>query len=351
MQNKFWRTVIAVFAAMLVLTSAAAAAKKPVALDYFQISTLKENGNEILRVEIGSDSAASFQYDVSTKPYLKRQVIVDIKDSRPKKIKRETDPKSSLVNLVTVTEGENRSTRVAVNMVGAVLYGSYKVYALDADAKAKKPARIVIDIKATPDDDYAAAGAEGAKGHTVVIDPGHGGSDTGAIGPSGVTEKEVALAVAKKVRSSLAASGANVIMTRETDRDVYGPDASANQELQARVNAQLRVPSSEIFVSIHCNAFTNPATHGMETYCFSGSSNGYRLAALLNEELAKAGGLENRGVRTANFYVLKYSSVPAALVELAFITNPAEEKLLASNEWQNKAASAIAKAIGRYFSR
>ena len=88
----------------------------------------------------------------------------------------------------------------------------------------------------------------------------------------------------------------------------------------------------------------------METYYYAGSPRGEQLATLLNEELEKAGGLFNRGVKTANFYVIKHSSMPATLAELAFVTNPKEEQLLSSPAYQMKLAEGIARAISRYFS-
>lgn len=88
----------------------------------------------------------------------------------------------------------------------------------------------------------------------------------------------------------------------------------------------------------------------METYYYAGSPRGERIATLVNEELEKAGGLFNRGVKTANFYVIKHSSMPATLAELAFITNAREEQLLSNAQYQMKLAEAIARAIGRYFS-
>ena len=140
-------------------------------------------------------------------------------------------------------------------------------------------------------------------------------------------------------------------MTRDTDKDVYGWDATASQELQARVNVGERMPGAEIFISVHINAFSNPNAHGMETYYYGGSSGGKRLASLINQELQEAGGLFNRGVKTANFYVIKHSSMPATLLELAFITNPREERLLADADYQQKLAQAIARGVARYFGR
>ncbi len=87
----------------------------------------------------------------------------------------------------------------------------------------------------------------------------------------------------------------------------------------------------------------------METYYYASSSRGKRLAALLNEELEKAGGLLNRGVKTANFYVLKHTNVPASLIELGFISNYREERMLNTDSYQQKLAGAVARAIARFF--
>ena len=184
-------------------------------------------------------------------------------------------------------------------------------------------------------------------GRVIVIDPGHGGSDRGAVGPSGLTEKEVTLSVALKTEEKLLDAGAEVIMTRRTDRDVASPNASNTAELGARVATAPR--DAEVFISIHCNAFSNPNSNGMETFYYSGSPDGYRLAALLNEELQYYGGLNNRGIKSANFYVIKHTHCPSSLIELGFITNYEEESLLANDEYQEKLAQAIVAAINRFF--
>ena len=184
-------------------------------------------------------------------------------------------------------------------------------------------------------------------GRTVTLDAGHGGSDNGAIGPSGVKEKEVTLAVALKVERILAEQGAQVIMTRRTDIDVASPYASNTQELQARVDY---AGGADIFISIHCNAFSTPSSNGMETFYGTSNSDSYRLAALLNEELLRYGGLNNRGVKSANFYVIKHTTCPSSLIELGFVTNYEEERLLASDDYQEKLAQAIVAAINRFFS-
>ena len=227
---------------------------------------------------------------------------------------------------------------------------NYRVYTAEPDRQSHKPYRLVIDLLVPQTQGGSVLSIAGLTGHAIVLDPGHGGSDSGAVGPTGVMEKTVTLAVAKKVQDILEKSGARTIMTRTTDVDVYAPNDTAAQELQARCNVANFTPGAELFVSIHCNAFSNPAAGGMETYYYAPSDQGQRLAALLNEEVEKAGGLLNRGVKTANFYVIKHTNVPASLIELGFVTNEREEQLLNSESYQTTLAEAIARAIARYFS-
>lgn len=312
-------------------------------LNYLKVYETEVAGKEALRIEIGFDKDG-LDYNVFTRPYLKKQVVIDLPNTRPDDVKETTKLKSELAKSVTIKEIESHHTQVAVDLTGPVVEGVYQVHEEKADRKRKLPHRIVIDIFAEPQGETV----EGVSGRNIVIDPGHGGSDTGAIGPDGVTEKSVTLAVSKKLENILTASGAKVTMTREVDADVYGRGASDAQELQARVDVGERA-HSEIFVSVHCNAFSSAYSHGMETYYCYGSRRGERLASLINEELESAGGLMNRGVKTANFYVLRHSSMPATLLELGFVTNPEEEALLADDEYQKKLAKAIALGIARYF--
>ena len=187
------------------------------------------------------------------------------------------------------------------------------------------------------------------KNKIITIDPGHGGSDAGAVGPNGYTEKEGAFAISQKVASILNQSGAKVVMTRDSDVDVYGPNASARNELQARVDVGNNA-NSDIFVSIHCNAFVNPAANGTQTFYYGSSYQGQRLAQSIQEKMIEANGLRDRGISTCNFYVVKHSYMPAVLIETAFITNYDEEALLSDDEWQTTMAKAIAEGINEYFS-
>ena len=273
-------------------------------------------------------------------------LIVDLYNTMPGRINKIAGKSvaADTIEKITVGEFKINQTRITFKLKNALDENNCDISLQPANRAEKKSARVVIDIAK---DNVISEENFSVEDKVVVIDAGHGGSDKGAVGLNGVTEKSVTLAVALKVERLLQESGAKVIMTRRTDIDVASASASDVQELQARVNKT--PPSADIFISIHCNAFSNPKSNGMETLYYSGSRAGRKLAELLNEELANYGGRLNRGVKVANFYVLKHSNCPASLVELAFVTNPTEESLLADESYQQELAKAIAVAVNRYF--
>lgn len=192
--------------------------------------------------------------------------------------------------------------------------------------------------------------SHGIKGKTVIVDAGHGGTDCGAIGASGIYEKDITLAIAKELQKQLIAEGATVLMTRTTDRDVSRQkDASDRIELADRVVVAERL-QADVFISIHLNSFSSPDIGGVETYYYEGSLSGERLAYAVQKSLMMQFDLKDRGIKTANFYLLKNSSMPSILTELAFISNPREEKLLTSPDAQVLFAQAILTGLKQYFS-
>lgn len=174
----------------------------------------------------------------------------------------------------------------------------------------------------------------------VMIDPGHGGKDPGAIGPTGAYEADVNLLVAKKV-AVLLQPVVSAGLTRKTD---IGLGSSVSADLIARSNMANQA-GADVFVSIHCNSAVDATAHGTETHCYPGSVKGAVLAQCLQDRLVPALGLTDRGTKESNFAVLRQSKMPAALVELAFISNSVEEKLLQSEDFQDRAALAIAQGI------
>ncbi len=180
----------------------------------------------------------------------------------------------------------------------------------------------------------------------VVLDAGHGGSDPGASGDY-LKEKDVTLAVAMKAGQLLEAEGIKVIYTRTDDTFVGLVDRS---DIANFYNAA-------VFVSVHCNANTSSTPGGTETYCYfpledpqlyMQKDERYNLALRLQQALVANLGRSDRGVKQSNLSVLRETTMPSALVEMAFISNPTEEALLAQQQFTDKAAKAIADAIAGY---
>ncbi len=192
--------------------------------------------------------------------------------------------------------------------------------------------KIQMDISCTPPPPLS--------GRQVAIDPGHGGSEPGAVGPTGTTEKAVNLAIALKLRDLLTAQGATVIMTRDQDVSV------SLLERAKRANQA----NADIFISIHANGFYQESANGTETYY---NPDNHPRSGLLGqhvhrEMLAKVA-LRDRGLKTGNYTVLKETMMPSILVEVAFLTNPAEELLLKDSAFQQKAAQGITQGVLAYF--
>lgn len=188
----------------------------------------------------------------------------------------------------------------------------------------------------------------GLDGKIITLDAGHGGSDPGAIGSDGTKEKNITLAITKMVKEILEDKGAKVYMTRTTDVDVFGPNASDAEELQARVNVGEKY-NSDMFVSLHINSSVNKNVGGFSTYYYPKTDNDLRLAQNIQNKLAANFGVDDLGVRQANFYVIKRISMPAVLVEMCFISNEKELTLMKGQWFQKKTARLIAEGIERYF--
>ncbi|MCE4051782.1 MULTISPECIES: N-acetylmuramoyl-L-alanine amidase CwlD [Bacillaceae] len=191
-------------------------------------------------------------------------------------------------------------------------------------------------------------------GKIIVIDPGHGGPDGGA-GDEEVLEKDVALDVSLKIRDYLQEQGALVIMTREEDKDLAGDDVKGYRnrkvaDLKERLN-MINSSDADLFLSIHLNAIPSSKWSGAQTF-FSPQLEDNEIAAkFIQDELID--NLENttRKAKPLNsVYILKYAKKPGALVEIGFLSNPAEKKNLMDKEYQNKIAASIYKGVNRYFS-
>ena len=172
-----------------------------------------------------------------------------------------------------------------------------------------------------------------------MIDPGHGGKDPGAIGVNGYREKYVNLGVSKALNILLRQQGYTVRMTR--DRDVF-IELDDRVEMANRWNPQL-------FVSIHADSIRNRYIRGFTLYIAKAASRNAQRAAQLIEQSLQNAGIASRGIRRANYRVLKYTRSPAVLVELGYLTHQDEADLLANPAYQRKLAHALAAAIHDFF--
>ncbi len=169
----------------------------------------------------------------------------------------------------------------------------------------------------------------------VFIDAGHGGRDPGAT-RFDLKEKEPNLDIALRLKSKLEANGFLVVMTRTSD--VY-------YSLDHRVN-MANSSGADIFIAIHNNSVFSEYAHGTETYWNpNGVSGSSQFASLVQSNILQQTGRANRGVKTANFRVIKYTTMPAALVEIAFISNPTENNLLKTADFRERSANGLFNAI------
>lgn len=328
------------------------------------------------RVVIDVDGPVKFTRNRLSNP---DRLYFDLKDSRlSRKAKPALPVSDGILKKVRAGQFKKGIVRVVLDLQG---FNSYNTFVL------KDPYRVVIDIfgkknsKTVP---YKKDAKRFTRIERVVIDPGHGGHDPGAIGPRGLKEKDVVLSVAKKLGGILKEKyNMEVVYTRK--KDVFVP----LEERTAIANSK----KADLFVSIHANASPRKKIRGIETYILNWTTDkeAMRVAARENaisyknmqsaqsdlqiilqdlardnkkdESMKLAGNVQtsmfdtlkrdytnivNLGVKQALFYVLLGAQMPSILVEISFISNYDEEKRLSKNSYRGKIAEAIAKGVGYY---
>jgi N-acetylmuramoyl-L-alanine amidase len=324
-------------------------------------------GKEAARVVVTLSRTAQYRVsDEAAAAGEPQRIFIDVDGaalgSRPRDVRG-----SGIVTRVRVMRAGG-GARVVLDLDGGTVYRR----AFDL----REPFRNVVDVARRPPNLSAARGRTVSR---IVLDPGHGGYDAGATGPTGLKEKDVTLDVAKRVRPILARAGLDVVLTRTDDRFV------SLEERTARANQV----GADLFVSIHCNAAENHARRGVETYVLDTTRDeiAQRVAARENatsaaataelasilanmrladqashsthlaELLQRASMASLRpsntdvidgGVHYAGFYVLVGARMPAVLFETSYISNPTEEQRLASPAYKDRLADAIANAIRAY---
>ncbi|HHV61809.1 MAG TPA: N-acetylmuramoyl-L-alanine amidase [Firmicutes bacterium] len=196
----------------------------------------------------------------------------------------------------------------------------------------------LLCILGSPAAVYARGGLRGVR---IVVDPGHGGWDPGAVGPTGLTEKEVNLRVGIALRNCLVEyGGATVLMTRWDDSDV---------SLEDRVQ-MANWWGADRFVSVHHNASYDRSLNGTQTYAYTyGSWASFDMRNKVQDRLVWGQGLPDKGAMTANYYVLKYTNMPAILTEASFITNPYQEARLRDRGYTWREGYYIYQGIADHF--
>ncbi|MEO1402479.1 MAG: N-acetylmuramoyl-L-alanine amidase [Cyanobacteria bacterium J06635_1] len=174
--------------------------------------------------------------------------------------------------------------------------------------------------------------------YVVVIDPGHGGRDPGAVGINDLYEKDVVFPISQRVATTLRDQGVEVVLTRSSD---YELDLDPRVQIAERANAT-------VFVSIHANAInlSRPDVNGLETYY--ASDEGARFARIVHDIILRNMGMNDRGSRRARFYVIRHTSMPAILIETGFVTGAEDYRNLSSSRWRDRMADSIAQGILTY---
>ncbi|GIO34915.1 MULTISPECIES: N-acetylmuramoyl-L-alanine amidase CwlD [Paenibacillus] len=191
-------------------------------------------------------------------------------------------------------------------------------------------------------------------GKVIVLDAGHGGPDGGAVSKQGVIEKDVNLSIALYLRDYLQQAGAVVYMTREGDYDLAGADTKGysrrkTEDLKQRAK-MIENSKADLFLSIHLNSFPGRWS-GAQTFYYPNHPDNKTLAVLIQEEIKR--NLENtdRVAKTVNHvYLLKTVTMPAALVEVGFLSHPEEAQMLRDEGYQRKMAASVYKGMLRYLS-
>lgn len=192
--------------------------------------------------------------------------------------------------------------------------------------------------------------ANALAGKTIMLDPGHGGPDTGAVGPNHTYEKNNTLPIAQDLSTILQQAGAKVLLTRSDDSSP-ATNYSELEDLQARVDEAAK-SKPDLFISIHNDSFTNPDTQGSSTYYCQNNpqeQESQQLASSIQSAVIDTVKTNNRGVKEANFYVIRYTTMPAVLLETAFISSPYEEARLQNETFRKNVATAIFHGIYNYY--
>lgn len=311
------------------------------------------------RIDLISDSAVKPRVLVAPNP---TRIIIDLPNTSVKRSKNRKKLKGRYVKELRVAQYNKTTTRVVLELSKRYTISPSKLQIKGIAANkwfvrlpkifpvrdAKRSSQRLIGVRvpaaSSPTATRPAPSTSGpaipvkSGSKVVVIDPGHGGRDPGAVG-NGLYEKNVVFSISNLVIAELRRQGVNAISTRPRDVEI---------DLQPRVNTAEGVRANA-FVSIHANAISlsRPDINGLETYYYA-SASGYKLARNIHNSILKTVEISDRGIRQARFYVLRQTSMPAVLVETGFITGARDSSNFKSAAYQKKMAKGIADGIMSY---
>jgi N-acetylmuramoyl-L-alanine amidase len=191
-------------------------------------------------------------------------------------------------------------------------------------------------------------------GKVILLDPGHGGTDPGSKSFDGKTlEADLVLTYSLKIRTKLQSAGYKVVMVRETDKecDKYAESTTAELSCRTKMSAANK---ADIYISVHANAFQYSSAYGTETFYSENNpkpAESKRLATLIQQNIYPVMNTYNRGYKPANYYVLKYNTVPSALLEIGFLTNTNDLNRMKNTTIQDRFASAVVTSVNQYFAK
>jgi len=189
-------------------------------------------------------------------------------------------------------------------------------------------------------------------GRVLVIDPGHGGEDPGKVSPSGVYEKDINLAVARKLHALFVAGGGRAILTRDSDTALSGGESTVRERKRADLENRLELAESagaELYVALHCNSFPQGKWYGAQTFYAPRVPGSKELAACVQQELAAhLGNTARQPKEDTASVIFQRARIPTVNVEMGFLSNPREEKLLQDPAYQDKVAWAIYAGVVKY---
>jgi len=198
----------------------------------------------------------------------------------------------------------------------------------------------------------AASLSGGAAFSTVVVDPGHGGVDGGAVSSEGVAEKDINLNISQMLERCLSFCGYNVVMTRESDVSIHDPSCSSIREKKVSdLKNRLKIINGQteaVFISIHLNSFPDASQRGAQFFYADEDNIGYELANAMQRNAAGLiDGSNDRAAKKCgdSIFLMKNSEIPAVLAECGFLSNPQEAQMLCTQEYQSKLAFAVFVSI------